>query len=334
MKPFGNFENPDFKNQDVLEEPGKEGIAKSRDNYPDFDAFPEYPYYPDEGNEAYPKNDNTQEYFSSGETEAALECEPDFEATLIKKAEEASIKISQEHKRPLSMAELEHSDWMKAIEAHIFDLRNEPELAREFWEKFNEKMGIKDDATRENMESFKYEILSHIAAQNFIKDLEQRFRKEGNDIEINIISSTPEEDVEQKVDFWTNIKCTDPHGKIFTRNIPCRVVCIDISKRLSDRESNGKRGRFILDNFASFKCPDAEKMSKVHIDLRDQYKMKEFYKNNPEGLLFLMSRFENMTLLDDGQMNETLKKSLTKSILGNERFRKHFLPYDPKTQRT
>lgn len=256
------------------------------------------------------------------EKEQNIEIDP-VESENISKGEE----ISKEE--AIFRENILRSQWLKNTVKYILEYRGDPDEMEDFWSDFDEAFASNEESIKKYVEMLKYEALTQAAAQSLIMDLKEEIAENtGNkiNVKIEIEPSTPEEELNSKVDFWVDVEFNGRKNRL-----PCQAICIDSdNKKLAHNGDKGKtrrsegdmgREKFFRDNYINCNYP---KNAGGYVNKKTQKMLEDFYRENPKGITVFLPKDK---ILDDGRVEKNTRKNFMGNATDKERaFWFEFIP--------
>lgn len=209
-----------------------------------------------------------------------------------------------------------HSECMKKLEEYIVQCgKDTDEIDSLLYDIDADYENNNDQRTREWVKTFKQEALSRAAVENFILKLPNELAKRNVNVEIE--TSTPEENESLDMDFWVIVKRKDATGNDLKSRIPCQVTYINTNT--GDAKD---RTTFIKNNYINFECPNINRMEAKDGKIQEKYGnyLNTFFKGVREtegkGISFALPTIGNaMPFSQHGQINDKLCKAVMEKAM-------------------
>lgn len=232
------------------------------------------------------------------------------------------LSVNPEKRRDVSQLDLAHSEWMQNAEDFVEAFRDNPEEIKNYWADFKTVFDKCSPELAKMSDTLKYGALAQVAAKGLMRELGDTLKKEFNvKADIRTEHSTAEEDIVDKVDFWTIVNLNHREKKI-----PCQVVYIDIGTSVT--QDNKEGSNFVKENCVNFENPDLRNSRYGNQRVKD--KINNFFKLNEKkykiSAFIALPKNRNVSILDNGTVIDAIRKVFVGNAVRSRRFWEEFIP--------
>jgi len=232
------------------------------------------------------------------------------------------LAMNPEKRRDVSQLDLNHSQWMQSTEDFVETFQDNPEEIRNYWADFDKVFANGRPEVRKNADTFKYGALAQVAAKGLMRELGAVLKKEYNvNAEVRTEHSTAEEDIADKVDFWTVVRFNNRE-----KRIPCQVIFIDIGTTVT--QDNREGSDFVKENIVNFQNPDLR--NSRYGNRRVKEKIENFFRINDKkskiSAFITLPKAGNVSILDNGTVNDSVRNTFIGNAMRDRHFWDEFVP--------
>ncbi|MDD3191089.1 MAG: hypothetical protein PHI66_05400 [Candidatus Pacebacteria bacterium] len=272
----------------------------------------------------------------------------DFEKTIA----EEKIKFDLEKTRAANEIAKLHAKWIKDAEDYLLENGSDPEDIINFWMEFEDSFENDDGEVNEQLERFKNEVLSRVAARGLMQDFKKTVLENVN-LEIEIEPSDPSEEVSDGVHFWVNVERKTYNKRkvltgVYNKRIPIHVTFVDI--KTNSGQLDMRKERFTSENIIDCKCPSNTSFGMLgngSFRTMIENELKNFHEIKPEGFsicipIFKDAKAENInnehpskgkkrpnnnnTVSPSGKANDNVQKVFINKVEKSDEIYDQFIP--------
>lgn len=248
-----------------------------------------------------------------------LNAESKFEIlnALIKGLREEAAEFDPKLTEEDAKTQVIRSRFLSPAEEYLRFFQNVEDEIEELWAYFDDAFAEAGESERRFAQLFKDEVRSQVAGQGLIKEIEQELAKRNVRVEIRIAPAAAKEDIDHQIDFWVAVELKNRE-----KMIPCRVYYIDVHTERP--QTNQRFGDFIKRNYINFHHPNKTSIKDATAALRE--KVTIFYDLNPSGVLVLLPKYDEQTILPNGKVNQAIRKNFIEKAMKDPGLWDEFIP--------